>query len=102
MGIDLQWISERGEVRESVLDERNLVAEIVAASKEEESVCLRFIDPYGDTIFNQLQIPVFLKEVRAVAAKSLSREAMEHRGKITELATKAEGQVHTYLKFYGD
>lgn len=102
MGIDLQWISERGDVRERVMDEQNLVAEILAASNDKESVCLRFIDLYGDTIFNQLQIPIFLKEVRAVAVGSLSREAIQHREKIIALATKAEGRVHTYLKFYGD
>ena len=101
MGIDLQWISERGEVRERVLDPRNLMSEIVAGAKE-ESVCLRFIDPYGDAVFNQLQIPVLIEEIRSVAVDVLSREAVEHRDEVVALAAKAKGQVHTYLKFFGD
>lgn len=101
MGIDVQWIGERGDVRECVLDESDLLSEIVAGA-DEHSVCLRFIDPYGDAVFNQLQLPVLIEELSAVAANRLSREAIEHRQRVIKLATKARGKVHTYIKFYGD
>ena len=29
-----------------------------------KSVCLRFIDPYGDATFNQLQLPLLLRELK--------------------------------------
>ena len=101
MGINLQWEGERGDVRDCVLDERGLMKILVIAAKE-DSICLRFVDPYGNTVFNQMQIPVFLKEVNEIDANVLSQEVIEYRDEITELVLRAVGKVHTYLKFYGD
>jgi len=102
MGIDLQWEGENGDVLGRLSDEHNLVEQIIAASKEEKTACLRFIDPYGDTVFNQFQIAVLLEELRGVQLEALSGEARLHRQKLEELAGKAQNKVHTYLKFYGD
>ena len=103
MGIDVQWLTERGEILESIPDPQNTVAKIVdAAADVEESICLRFIDPYGDTVFNRAQMAVLREELDSVPEKALDAEAREHRQKIIELATRAESKVHTYLKFYGD
>ena len=102
MGIDLQWEGERGDVLDRVSDERGFVAQILAAANEEGSVCLRFVDPYGDTVFNQKQIPVFLEELLALADEKLSADERLHRDAIAELAVRAQSKVHTYLKFYGD
>jgi len=102
MGIDLQWEGEKGDVLERLADEHDLVEEIVAAAIEAKTACLRFIDPYGDTVFNQFQITVFIEELKDVRLDALSEEARQHRLKIEELAAKARGKVHTYLKFYGD
>lgn len=30
------------------------------------SSCVRFIDPYGDTLFNQLQLPVLTQELEEI------------------------------------
>ena len=102
MGIDLQWEDERGNMLERILDDQGLTAQILAAANVAGSVCLRFVDPYGDTVFNQQQISVFLEELRAVPAEKLSPAARSHRDKVAALAMKAQGKVHTYLKFYGD
>jgi hypothetical protein len=103
MGIDLQWTSEHGEILESVADPRALVSKIVdAVPRFEESICARFIDPYGDTIFNRAQITVLKEELQSVPDDALDEEARTHLKQMVELASKAEGQVHTYLKFYGD
>lgn len=93
---------ERGEMLGAVDDPRNLVIQLVAAANPEESKCLRFIDPYGDTCFNQIQIPAFEEEIRSLPSGSLSAEAEAHREEIMKLIASAKGQVHTYLKFYGD
>jgi hypothetical protein len=103
MGIDLQWISERGEILESIPDPRKMVAKIVAAATGvKASMCLRFIDPYGDTIFNRAQMAVLREELLTVSEESLDADAREHWKMIVELTKKAESEVHTYLKFYGD
>jgi hypothetical protein len=102
MGIDLQWESERSNVLERISDEQGLVAQILAAAIEEGSFCLRFVDPYGDTVFNQQQIRVLIDELRAVPLEHLSADAKSHLEKVVGLATRAQSKVHTYLKFYGD
>ena len=103
MGIDLQWINERGEILEGIPDPRNAVAKIMGAvSDVERSICLRFIDPYGDTVFNREQMAILCEELHSVSERSLDDDAREHLKNIVELAARAQSKVHTYLKFYGD
>jgi hypothetical protein len=62
--------------------------------------CLRFVDPYGDAIFNTVQLP-FLK-----ADLNLVRElnpSMEHVVcSILELVSLCEDVPHRYLRMIGD
>ena len=103
MGIDLQMVNERGEVLERIYDPQQTVMKILSAAPDfDASICLRFIDPYGDTIFNRAQIAVLHQELLSVPDSSLEATAREHKQEMLELAKKAEGKVHTYLKFYGD
>jgi hypothetical protein len=102
MSIDLHWEDERGEMLGEVSDPHNLVVHLVAVADPKESRCLLFLDPYGDTTFNQIQIPVFEEEVRSLPSESLSEEAEGHRTKILEMVASARGRDHSYLKFYGD
>ena len=41
---------------------------VLGASDIEATQCLRFIDEYGDTVFNQLQAPVLIRELENAAA----------------------------------
>ena len=64
--------------------------------------CLRFIDPYGDAVFNQAQLPVLIDELRALR-RSFQND--DHAAAIDELCTFIEAaldQVHTYVRFLGD
>jgi len=102
VGIDIQWEDERGELLDRISDDGDLVGQILAAARTEDSACLRFVDRYGDTVFNQPQIPVLVAELEAVPDDNLNSDARTHRQKIVGLATRARSKVHTYLKFYGD
>ena len=103
MGIDLHWINERGEKIDALLDPGFVTQKIVEASCGfDRTVCLRFIDPYGDTVFNQAQIEVLIEEIRAISDSALDPAAREHKEEILQLASKARGQIHTYLRFFGD
>lgn len=62
--------------------------------------CLRFIDPYGDTTFNQLQLPVLLSEVQLVGAKLPADLKLRVR-LFTQFLARAQS-VHTYVRFIGD
>jgi len=66
------------------------------------SRCVGFIDPYGDTLFNRVQIPALAEELDAIAASSTDEAGATRIRSIAEFARGAVGQVHTYLRFVGD
>jgi hypothetical protein len=94
MGIDLAWEDETGKSLESVGDPRNLFAHALENTDLSGTICLRFIDRYGNTVFNQAQIPVLEKELALL-------ERNEQVEAVIALVQKAK-ELHTYLKFYGD
>ena len=66
MGIDVVMQNEDGEPEERFLDQEYNLATALRLPGLDSRVCLRFIDPYGDTVFNQLQIPHLLAELEAL------------------------------------
>jgi hypothetical protein len=64
MGINIRWENERGEQLKEVPDPGSYLGLALGLSPLDNTVCLRFIDPYGDTVFNQQQIPVFINELQ--------------------------------------
>ena len=63
---------------------------------------IRFIDPAGDTTFNQLQIPVLLGELMTAVRKCTNPQAQAHGEQLISLIESAVGRTHTYVKFIGD
>jgi len=43
----------------------------------DSTACLRFIDPYGGTVFNSLQIPVLQSELSALASRLTETKLLE-------------------------
>jgi|SRR6516162_8627554 len=64
--------------------------------------CLDVIDPYGDTVFNQLQIPYLLEDL-ARLDRSTATE-VEERGlrRLEALAQACLDDIRLYLWFIGD
>jgi hypothetical protein len=123
MGIDLHWENETGEVLEAIYDPVNYLGFVLTISPLEKTTCLRFIDPYGNTVFNHLQIPDLVRELQAAqqlvlsdqfaglceahqakyrAAGASPTEISEHLSRVMTLARRCGTEQHTYLKFYGD
>jgi len=100
MGIDVQLEDETGNVIESVGDPQSVLEGAVV--NQSKSTCLQFIDPYGDAVFNQMQIPVLLGELKTALRQKLSREAEKHLQAVVALVERAQGQTHTYVRFVGD
>jgi hypothetical protein len=129
--LTLELQTERGEVLDQLLCGWALDF-ILTSSELERTICLRFIDPYGNTIFNRAQAPILIQEIQSAAASvSDASIATEHKAflnamgqtdpalapsesvpsvdnvrectmTIVALARRCEGEVHTYLKFIGD
>ena len=60
------------------------------------------IDWYGDTVFNRLQIQLFLVEWRKITQRATDSIESELVRKIEEMAQRVAAEPHLYLKFYGD
>ena len=102
MGIDMRHEDENGEMLEELLDPQALVSRILPPANGSDSVCLRFIDPYGDTVFNQLQIPILISELEHAQKSGVAPDVSQHLQSMLTLARRADGNTHTYIKFYGD
>jgi hypothetical protein len=69
---------------------------------DQASVCLRFIDPYGNTTFNQSQLPVLLDELAVLADATPDSSDKEVIRDLQRFLRTALGEVHTYVQFVGD
>lgn len=102
MGIDARTQGEQGDLIEELLDPKSLVKKILPEYDSEKSVCLRFVDPYGETIFNQVQIPVLLAELETAVRSCQDTETRVHGEKLISLVASTVDEVHTYVRFIGD
>ena len=73
MGIDARIETETGEPLAEVGDPRGYLAWGLSLSPQDSTVCLRFVDPYANTTFNQLQLPTLLSELQATQATLTNR-----------------------------
>ncbi|MEZ6141833.1 MAG: hypothetical protein R3B84_14775 [Zavarzinella sp.] len=75
MGIDAFIETEEGMAKSALFDTDGLTSLLVASkSTDSTSYCLRFIDPWGDTTFNQLQLPFLIEEL-----EDLNQNQIENR-----------------------
>lgn len=101
MGIDVYWKNENGRIL-AALEDPNILSRLTSLFyRQSSSVCLRFIDPVGDTCFNQQQIPVLWTELRQLLPLISDAQASGHVKKLAELIEGAT-QAHTYIWFIGD
>ena len=92
--------TESGVVLDRVLDE-GAIARLGEAASFDYTVCLRFVDPFGDTVFNAAQAAVLSREVEARLGSAGEGDG-ETLARIVELAERCAGEVHRYLWFVGD
>ncbi len=102
MGLKAVWQNEDGNPIDMVLDPKNHLHRLLPSLDDESYQCLRFIDWYGDTVFNRLQIPTFLIEWERIKVKAESDEERELIHRIEKLARDSQLEPHFYLKFIGD
>ena len=131
MPLTLQLTSESGEVIDEFLC--GWVFDfILNAGDLSKTTCLRFLDPYGDTVFNRLQAPVLIEEIQAAAAlvadvsitqqhkayltsrgispsgphpddpSPSSADVRDCTAAIIDLARRCEKELDSYLMFVGD
>jgi hypothetical protein len=104
MGIDVAWVDERHAPMQDVYDPDQVLTRLAISRWPQlsSSVCLRFILPWSDTVFNQAQIPGLLHELRNEVGEASDTETREHLEKVIRLVEHAVDRTHTYIKFIGD
>ena len=93
---------ERGKKLAEVTDEKNVLHRLLSGTDGSPGVCLPFIDWYGDTIFNRLQMKAFRAEWTALRKRTASKAESDLLAAVDELAGRCEQEPHLYLRFYGD
>jgi len=59
---------------------------------------IKYLDPYGDTVFNHLQIDDLIIDLKKLREISVNKAIDE----IINLALKCKSTQHSYLIFYGN
>ncbi len=103
----ISWEDENGKkIEEFTQQNFGLIFEMISLLDEkaalQETKCLRFIDAWGDTTFNQYQIPVLIDELKSSLSLFRDEEKRTEFEKIIEFIQKAKGETLTYIKFWGD
>ena len=99
MHIDAHLEREDGSKLETIRDFAG-VADFVR-SRSEGTTCLRFIDPYGETIFNRGQCGVLRDEWSALAADA-PEDAQSWVNDVARLIERCATDMHLYVRFSGD
>ena len=102
MGLDIFLQDENGNVLKNIGDPHNLLHQLLPSLEDTSYSLLRFVDWYGDTIFNRLQMETFLIEWERLIKKAGVGEEFELLAQIKNLARLCQKTPHLYLKFYGD
>lgn len=61
---------------------------------------LKYIDPFGDTTFNHLQMNDLINDFKKLQIEL--PDSHQEIEKILELITECKKEIHHYIKFYGD
>ena len=102
MGIMILLTTERGEILEDARDPTNHLHRVLPGDGESGYLLLHFIDWYGDTIFNRLQMPQFMVEWAKLERVAQAEGAGDLHSKVASMAERCAAEVHLYLKFQGD
>jgi hypothetical protein len=101
MSIYITIESEFGEKIDGIVDELNLL-HMKTEVEDSPYEIIKYIDPYGNTVFNRYQIEPLLSDIEKLSEENKSTEALEFLTNLKDFAMRCLNEVHTYLKFYGD
>jgi hypothetical protein len=98
MAIDVEWQDEDGE--QLARYDGPAIDTRLFSRAAEGSPCLRFVDPYGDTVFNSAQVAALEQELASIS--TTGGELAAQASSLLEFVRMLEERTHCYLKFIGD
>lgn len=85
------------------LDDPGFLSELLPSGEGlPTTTCLRFIDPYGHTVFNQLQLDQLLSELESLRPGITDLRVRRGLDQLLAFLRACADQVHTYIKIVGD
>ena len=102
MGLNIALEDEQGREIDAVDDGTNILHRLLPSSDDPSFRALRYVDWYGDTVFNRSQMQDVLSELRLLLKRAKGDSESELVERILELALRCRQEPHLYLKFYGD
>ncbi|MEJ0101615.1 MAG: hypothetical protein WDO19_03205 [Bacteroidota bacterium] len=98
MGLTIILEDEKGQPLQTLPKE--LFYEELNHTNFDDFILLKYIDFYGDTVFNNLQLDDLLSDFEKI--KTAIATPSETIQQIIDLIKESKKKVHTYIKFYGD
>ena len=102
MGLAIKWEDEWGKCLDKTFDPTNILHKLLPHYKDQSYHCLRYVDLYGNTVFNCLQMEALLEELERIKTIAETDVELSLIEKIACLARFCMEEPHTYIKFYGD
>ena len=98
MGWTIVLEDENGQAIRTLLDVFNY--DDLDSLNFDDFILLKYIDPYGDTTFNTLQLDHLQTDFKKL--KNVVSTQVEIIEQILNLIKHSQDEVHKYIKFYGD
>lgn len=102
MPLTISLQGESGNTLRSWSDVSREIERILPAEGDKSFGCLRFVDLYGETIFNRAQCKELIGELDRLARRCDTAEARHALHTIELMASAAAASPHHYLRFSGD
>lgn len=98
--MNVYLVDENGKEIDYIIDTNGLISQIIPYNNEKFPL-MRYIDLYGDTIYNRLQMPQILAEL-TIIKKTITPKEIVYILNIEALINRGLKEPHLYLKFVGD
>ncbi len=103
MGLTIQLQDESGTaIAEAIQDPANSFAKLLPQEDDKSFHLIRYIDRYGNTVFNGIQMKDLLTDLTVLEGRATNLPDRQIVAAIRDLAGKCEEEPHRYLKFIGD
>ena len=99
--IGLQIEHDDGELIATFDSGRSIDVRVIEHASAEGG-CLRFIDPYGDTAFNCLQLEELLRELKLLQEGTTDAEFAVNIQSMLDFLGPYRAEVHFFVRFIGD
>jgi hypothetical protein len=102
MGMSICLETRDGKATEEIPDLESLLSRFFPSWDDQTYHFLRYIDPWGETVFNHLQMDELIFELRRIRSKASSEEQCAFVDAIEGMAGRCKDGDGLYLKFIGD